>query len=197
MQPQEPIKPSYDFILKDQQKSASRPLSNLPMPVLVVAAVVILMILLIIFGSLLGSKKAKTTGLTDVLGRAQEITRVNTLQQGALKDPTNLGLEATSQSGLTSDQTQLKKYMSSHKIKVDAKKLASYQNKNTDTQLAGAAQNNNLDTAYLTYLRQALADYAGALKTAYAGTNDSGAKVILQDSYNSTQTLLSSPALKG
>jgi hypothetical protein len=198
MQPQEPGtgKPSYDFIFNEGTKQTGRKLPKLSGPLLWIAIAVVLIVVIIIFGTLLGGKKAKTTGLTDVLGKAQEITRVNALEQAQLNDAVAVGLMTTSQSVLTSDQVQLKKYMTDHKIKVDPKKLATYQNKDTDTQLTAAAQNNNLPVAYISYLRRALTDYANTLSTAYSGTSDQGTKTILKAAYDSSQTLLASPVLK-
>ncbi|HET9850368.1 MAG TPA: hypothetical protein VFP35_01950 [Candidatus Saccharimonadales bacterium] len=196
-QPQSP-NPSYDFILKSgQTKSRSFNPLNLSGPVKIIGAVLIVIILIIVLGTALGGKNSgKAGGLTGVLGRAQEINRINTLEQPVITDPTTLDLLVTVQSALSSEQTQLTNILNQQKIKLDSKQLAAYQNNGTDQLLQSAAQNNNLPAAYDTYLRGALADYANSLVQAYQTNNSSSVKSILQSAYSSTKTLLASPPLK-
>jgi len=197
MQPEKGPNPNYDFIMKDTPppKRSLLPTNN---PILMIAGVVILILLLIvIYGVISGSKGSKgATAIIDSLGKAQEISRVTTAQATNLKDPNTLAIAATTQAAVGSEQTQLNKFLVSHKVKVDKKKLALYQNKNTDSQMATALQTNSLDSAYLTYLKGALNDYSQSLKTSYSSTTSASARAIQQDAFDSTQTLLSSPTLK-
>jgi hypothetical protein len=153
---------------------------------------VALMVIIIILGSIFGTKRQKVVGLSDVVGQAQEINRVSAAEAASLKDPSVIALAATTQSALTSDQAQLKKYADAHKLKVDAKKIASFTDKTTDNTLAAAASNNALDAAYVSYLQAALKSYRAALMAAYDGTTDRGIKILLQSSYASAGTLLGS-----
>lgn len=189
---------NYDFILNDKSKPASRlPLSNLSRPIWLIGALVGLTLIIAIFGTVLGSSKSKVGGLTEVIGLGQEINRVSADQLANLSDPNLAALTATTQNTLSSDQAQLKKYAADHKIKINTKKLASYQNQSTDDSLAKAASNNYLDSAFRTYLRDALTDYQSALSSAYDGTTDGGVRVILRASYQSAKVLLASQVLAG
>jgi hypothetical protein len=189
---------AYDFILKEDQKTKKGlGVPKMSKPMMFIGATAVLMIALIIFGVAFGGKgNKKQTGLIDILGQAQEISRVNTVELQQLHDPTIIALESTTQSALASDQAQIKSYLSGQKTKVDVKKLATYQDSNTDAQLKAAAQNNNLDNAYKAYLRTALSKYSNSLQSTYVSSTSVQAKTILKNSYDSTQTLLASPAFK-
>lgn len=195
MQPQGST-PNYDFIMKDSPPS-KRSLLPSKNPILIICGIVVLILLVIVaFGVVNSNKKnAAASGLLEALGRVQEINRVTAAQVSNLKDPSVSSLAATIQASTNTEKAQLNNYLVGQKIKIDKNKLAAYQNKNTDTQMASALQNNSLDSAYLTYLKSALSAYSQSLKAAYpsAGPN---AKIILQDAFDSTQTLLSSPPLK-
>jgi hypothetical protein len=195
MQPQSPPpNQPYDFIFKEPGKTSKKLLPNLSGPLLVLIVAVIITILIVIVSVLfLGKSKTGTTDLVEVLGRAQEISRVNTLEQTQLKDPNALDLLATTQIALSSEQSELNSYAKTNKIKVDSKKLAIYKNLQTDSQLQTAAQNNNLDSAYSSYLKQALQSYSDALAKAYQNTKKTDLKTILHNDYVSTQTLLGNP----
>jgi hypothetical protein len=197
MQSEQP-KSDYEFILNQNQKpptSGGLIPRNLSKPVLIVISAVILMVVLIILGTVLGSHNKKTPGLTEVVGLSQEISRVSAEQTG-LKDASVIALATTSKNTLASDQAQFKSYAAKHKIKLDKKKLDAYQNKSVDSQLSSAAQNDNLDSAYITYMRLALQQYSSSLTSAFNSTSDNSLKAILKDSYTSTQVQLTSAPLK-
>lgn len=195
MQPQAspPLNP-YDFLAEQEQKTKKSILPNMSGPILVLAAVAVLIILTIIASALfLGKNKSSTTGIIEVMGRAQEINRINTLEQQQIKDASTADLLATAQIALTSEQNQLSGYAKTHKIKINPKKLATYMNSQTDAQLQTAAQSNTLDSAYTAYLKQALNDYSASLSSAYQNTKKTELQAILKDAYVSTQTLLGNP----
>jgi len=163
-------------------------------PVLALLAGVVLIILTIIISTLLlGKNKASTTGIVELIGRAQEINRINTLEQQQIKDASTADLLATTQVVLTSEQNQLNSYAKTHKIKINPKKLDTYKNAQTDAQLQTAAEANTLDSAYATYLKQALSEYSDSLSRAYQSTKKADLQAILKEAYASTQTLLGNP----
>lgn len=188
---------NYDFILNDQAKPPGRPgLPKLASPLYLIVIMLILIVVTAIGGTLLGGKKTKVGDLTAVLGQAQEINRVSALQLPRLTDQDVTSLAATTQNTLASDQAQIKKYATDHNIKIEAKKLATYEDKTTDESLAKAASNNYLASAYESYLHNALTDYQNALSSAFGNTTDITLKGLLQNSYKSAQLLLNSPPLK-
>lgn len=188
----------YDFIFNGGQPKKQRfNLSGLSGPVKIIIAAVILMVVIIILGVSLGGKKNKSTdSFTTVLEQAQEINRINALEASQINDPDTLAVLTTSTSTLTSQQTQIKAALDHQKIKINVKALAAYQNTATDAMLQTAAQNNNLQSAYLTYLRDALNVYNNSLQTAFSSTSSLELKAALQTAYKSNGTLLSAYPLK-
>jgi hypothetical protein len=198
MQPTSPD-PKFDFMLKNNpQPKRGLALPNMPKPVKVILGVVAGLLLLIVIGSLLsGRKSAGTQPIINAMARGQEILRVTQLtqQQLPLRDPAAQALAATVSSSLTSDQQQLRAYLANNNTKPSTAQLAADSDKTTDSSLQSASQNNNLDTAYVAYLKDSLAKYQTDLQTAYKSTGPKG-KVVLKSAFDSTTTLLSSPQLK-
>jgi hypothetical protein len=194
MQPQNP-NPNYDFILKDKPQPKTSMLPNNPL-VKVAGVIVAILLIVLVIGIVSSSKSGSSTGMLDTLGQAQEISRVTTAQAPNLKDPAIRATAATTQASVSSEAAQINKYLAAHRVKVDKKKLATYQSSDTDSKMSSALQASNLDTTYLTYLQTALNDYSQSIKTSFAATKNTEAKSILQNAFASTQTLLSAPPLK-
>ncbi len=199
MQPQSPD-PNFDFMLKENQAPKKRlpllPL-NLPKPARIALAAIAGLFVLIIVVSLLSSRS--NSGFKDfsgVLARCQETLRVTAAaQQLNLQDPQTQALAATVTSALTSDKTQMTKYLSQNHHPISTTQLAADLNKSTDAAFQSAAQNNGLDTAYVSYLKDNLARYETDLQTAYKTAGPNG-KALLSNAFNSTKALLDSPPLK-
>ena len=198
MQPQSPS-PNFDFMLKENQPGKrSLPMPNLPKPAKIGLAVVGAIILLIIVSSLLsGRNKGSTQPFVGVLARATETLRVTTLvqQQLTLQDPQTQALAATVSAAIASDKQQIASYLAKNHIKASTSQLAVDTDKSTDTSLQTAAQNNGLDAAYVSYLKDALAKYETDLQTAYKTAGVNGQK-LLTGSFESTRTLLNSAPIK-
>ncbi len=197
MQPQSP-NPDFDFMLKDQPaKKRILPSLNLSRPVKIGLGAVIAIVVIIIISSLLSGRNAgKTQPFIDVLARGQETLRVTSyVQQLQLQDPQTQTMAATAASALASDKQELISYLTKNHINVSAKALGADDDKTTDTSLQTAAQNNNLDSAYAAYMRDALSKYETDIQTAYKTAGSNGKK-ILNDASISTTTLLNSAPLK-
>jgi type II secretory pathway pseudopilin PulG len=189
--------PTYGFITDPAQKPKRRFSFSLPggnnltkLTLLIVAAGAIVGILIVIASSVFGSSGVNKKELVDAVAQAQEITRVSDLVSQQSRDPVTLGLASTTSTSLTSQRAELLAYLKKAKEKVSPKDVAIYLNKKNDTDLQTAAQNNRLSDAYYTYLKNELGKYQTALKTAHKD-NPKGAKTILNNAYNSTQTILS------
>lgn len=186
-------------MMKDQPKPPGRLgtlLSGVPRPAKIALATIgVLFLLVILYVVFLGGKTTNSDQLVGIMARAQEIARVSNLVNQQSKNTDALGLATTASSALTSQEQQLKAYLTAQKIKVDPKLLLSKLDKTTDTQLATASQNNNYEQTYYDYLKNNLGTYQTALSSAStaAGPN---AKAILRAAVQSVQTLLSAPQLK-
>jgi hypothetical protein len=198
MQPTSPD-PKFDFMLKQNAKpKRGLPLPALPKPAKIILAVVGGIFVLVIISSLLSSHKSGgTQPIVNVMARGQEILRVTQLTQQTLplQDPSTQALAATVYASVSSDEAQLKSYLSKSHIKVSTAALAADTDKTTDSSLQSASQNNGLDSAYVGYLKTALAKYQTDLQTAYKVAGPNG-KTILKSAFDSTTTLLASPQLK-
>lgn len=199
MQPQSP-KPDFDFMLKDNQPvKRGLSLPGIPKPIkIVLAAIVFITILIVALSWFSGRNSSITQPVVNVIARGSETLRVTTLVQSQLqlRDPQTRALAATVSSSLSSDQVQLKTYLTKNlKTKVSAAILSGLTDKSTDAGLKSASQNNRLDSAYVTYLKTALEKYKQNLQLAYDSAGPNGKK-ILKEAFDSTQTLLSSPPLK-
>jgi hypothetical protein len=198
MQPQSPD-PQFDFMLKNN----AQPKRRLAMPVMgkpvriIVLAVIAVLILIIISSLLSGRKGGGTQSISSAVAREQEILRVTQLvqTQQTLRDPGTTALASTVTSTLSSQQAQLTAYLSQNHTKLSKLQLAADTDKATDAQLQDASQNNQLDTAYKNYLKQALAKYQTELQTAYNSAGPNG-KSLLKDAFDSTATLLNNAPLK-
>ena len=196
MQPTSPD-PKFDFMLKNNQQAKRRlPLPLLPRPAKIILAVVVaIFVLILAFSLLAGRSGGGTQSIISALARGQETLRVTQIIQPQLQDPAAQALAATASSTLSSDQQQLKAYLATNHTKVGTAQLAADTNKTTDSALQTAQQNNNLDTAYVSYLKTSLSEYQTSLQTAYKSAGTKG-KVILKSAFDSTTTLLASPQLK-
>jgi hypothetical protein len=196
MQPQSP-NPDFDFMLKDQpQARRSLPMTNLPKPVIYGVTGLLIVILLIVGLSMLsGRQSGGTQAYINVLARNQEILRVTTVAQTQLQDPQVRAMAATASASLNSDKQQIINYLTTRHVKPKPAQLAADLDSTSDASLRTAAQNNSIDPAYVSYLRDALNKYVTDLRLAAKSTTEKG-KAILNDAQASTLSLLSSPPLK-
>jgi hypothetical protein len=198
MQPTSPD-PKFDFMLKNNaQPKRGLALPRMSKPVKIILGAIVAVILLVIISSVLsGHKGGATKQITAALARGQETLRVTQLSQQQFKfqDPTTQALAATVSSSLASDQQQLVAYLAKSHIKVSKLQLAADGDKNTDASLQTASQNNSLDSAYTSYLKDSLAKYQTDLQAAYATAGPNG-KAILKSAFDSTAVLLGSAPLK-
>jgi len=196
MQPQSPD-PQFDFMLKDSPQPKRGLVPAIPKTAkIILAAVLGIFLLVIIIALISGRNKGSTQGIVSVMARNQEIIRVTDLaQQLQLEDPQTQALAATVSASLSSDKQRLLDYLNKNKAKASPAQLAADKDTNTDTSLQSASQNNSLDTAYIDYLRSALAKYQADVQTAYKASGPNGQK-ILSETYESASTLLANPPLK-
>jgi len=172
------------------------PSFNLPLPAKIAIGFVVGIILLIVVLSIFSGRDAsKAQPFISVLARGQETLRVTKVaQQLNFQDPQTQALATTVTNSLSSDQAQLIKYMATYHLKYSKQQLAADTDKTEDSSLNSAAQNNSLDTAYISYLKTALARYQADLKAAYKVAGPVG-KQLLSESYDSASALLNSAPL--
>jgi hypothetical protein len=170
--------------------------SSTRLPYLILGGTIVLIFLIIIVSSIFKSPGLNTQELIGIATKAQEISRVSTL--ASQQNAADSALRATAQttiSSLSSDQSQLVAYLSSHGQKVGVKELNAKLDKSTDTDLKVAATNNNLAGFYYGYLKSNLTSYQNDLNSIYKTTPKSG-QDILKTAYNSTGIILNSSQIK-
>lgn len=197
MQPQSP-NPNFDFMLKNSpQPKRSFGMPGIPKPAKYALLIVVtLAVLIIAFSLISGRHKSSSQPIVGSLARNAETLRVTALvNQLQLQDPQTQALAATVTTTLTSDSAQLSTYLTKNHIKVSKKVLAADTDTSTDQNMQTASQNNSLDSAYVSYLKTALAKYQTDLLNAYNAAGPNGKKV-LSPAYQNTQVLLAVPPLK-
>jgi hypothetical protein len=199
MPPQTPesSQSDFDFMLKQQsQNQSSGKLSNLGKPAKILVAAVLALAIAIGAALLLGGSDSNSQQVLDLMAQNQEIVRVSEAQEQKFKDANTKDFSATTQAVLASQKFQMGDYLNKSGVKYNEKQLAVKKNSSTDTQLQTAAQNNNLESAYLTYLKTSLTAYSNSLSQAFQAADSQTLKGTLQSAYSSLQTLLNSPQLK-
>jgi hypothetical protein len=203
MQPQQAVDPNspnpdYNFIFSDQKSKRrfSIPKVNSPikLALLIVGAGFVIGILVIVASSLF-APKFNSKEITEVVGRAQEISRVSDVVAQQSNDINAVNLASTTSTTLSSQKTELLNYVNTHKKKILAKNLGLYTNKKTDAEIQTAEQANRLSEYYNSYLKNNLSAYQAAIKTAYDTSSGPNLKLILNNSSISNQTILSTKQL--
>lgn len=198
MQPsQTPSTNQFDFILNKPQPQPQKlgGLTNLSKPMAALIGAVVVLIIVVLASLLL--KGGGSGGSQQMLVAAQQATEISRVSGIVIQQPASddtKALAATTQTTLASEINDLTSYLESHGTKVDAKKLSALQNNDTDNQIQLAAQNNNLDSAYSSFLKQQLGEYVDSLSAAYKSASPQ-AKQILNSAYSSVQVLSQAPQL--
>ncbi len=186
-QPQAP-QPNYEFIVNPGRNAPKLPfkvLTKLPKPVLIVVGLIILGIMILIFIS--GSN---SSSLLLVAQRQQTLILISTLAadqpntSSATQDSAN-----TIKASVGSAQDQLIAYSKANKLGVSMAVKKLRLNTTTSSQLATAATAGTYDTTYKLVIKDKLATYSAALKTAYIESSDVNIKDMLNTDYNSAQLL--------
>jgi hypothetical protein len=187
--------PEYNFIFSDQ-KPRGRFNFHLPggnnltkLAILIVAIGSVLGILIIVLSSFFGPK-VNTKEITDVVARAQEITRVSDSVSKKARDLNTANLASTTSASLTSEEEQLITYLKKSHKKVSAKDTAIYASKKTDDEIQSADQNNRLSAYYVSYVKKNLTDYQASIKTAYNTAGGPILKATLNEFSKSNQIIL-------
>lgn len=198
MQPQSPDH-QFDFMLKQNQPATKGlGMSKLPKPLVVGIGIILLIILAITISSVLsGRKNGASQPIIDSVVRGEEVIRVTKVVQTlGLQDPSTNAASYTVLAALSSDHTQLSKYLVNLKAKLSLAQLAADTDKTIDAQMQSAQQNNNLDQAYISYLQLYLPKYQHDLQIAYQSAPGPKGKTILKMAYDSETALLTNPPLK-
>ncbi|MBI2285317.1 hypothetical protein HYU82_00640 [Candidatus Saccharibacteria bacterium] len=191
--PSEPA--DFDFMLKQkpQQKKKFGLPTGLGKPAKLLIATVVALVIAITAALIFSGGDNSSKQVFDLMAQNQEIVRVSQLQDQKFTDEDTKGLSATTQAVMGSQKFQLGDYLSKVNIKYSEQQLATGMNSGTDTELQTAAQNNNLDDAYATYLKTSLMAYLNSLNSTYQATQSQTLKTTLKAAYESVQTLLNSP----
>lgn len=197
-----PNNSQFDFIMKDDQQTAKPQTQSVSGKFFMPKKIIFIAIggfFAVIIGIVVFSSLSKDTGpvnnLTALVGTSAEIARVSDLVATKSKDADALSLAATTSAALTSQSSQLSSYAASAGVVIDPKLLALYTDKKIDTDLESAAINNQLETTYYSYLNNKLTSYKSKIQ-ALSTTKSAPLLTVLEDSYNSTQTILAAPQLK-
>lgn len=199
MQPQNSPSPTpqYDFILNEQKqpgKSRFGFIKKMPKPALVLLGLGAILILILVIASISGGGSSGAQPLASATGRAQEISRISSLVQTQTKDPDTQSLAATAKVVLASEQSQFTSYLKDTGTELSPSDLSIYQDKDTDTQLTQAIQENKLEETYRKYLKSSLGAYQADLENAGKTAGKNG-QALIDAALKSTKIILSAPQL--
>lgn len=190
---------NFDFMLKNQPKPPSRFSGSfgwIPKPAkIILIALGPLLVLAVLYGVFFSGKTNDVDRIKSVIAYSHEISRISLAVQQGTKNTITKDLATTAEVVLSSQERELIKYLGERKIKIDQKSLILRQDKNTDSQLAAAAQNNNYDETYYSYLKSNLGSYQNELTLTYNGAGNK-AKTILSADFDSVDSLLAAPQLQ-
>lgn len=183
----------YDFILNNQapKKSLfSGGSKNTRLLFIVVVVLVLIVLFWVLLAVLNGGKKA---GVDELVGIAQdqtEIARLATAGSTAARSTDTRGFATTTALSINTSQKDLLDIIKKHGRKLSTKDLALKHSAETDQDLNSAAENNRYDEVFKQTMRNELADYQQALKTAYANSTNIGDKQQLDTMYKQASLLL-------
>ena len=170
--------------------------SNLGKPAKLLAAAFVGLVIAIVVAMIFGGGDSGSKQVLDLMAQNQEIVRVSQAQDSKFSDGNTKGLSATSQIILASQKAELSGYLAKAKVKYTESQLKAKMNQQTDEELQAAAQNNNLDATYTSYLKTSLTTYLNSLNSVYQSTDSQLLKDALKPASESIQTLLNSPQFK-
>lgn len=183
--------PDYGFILQDGQKPKKGfrlPGLKLPKPV---AGVLLGAFLLLLIFSIVALRGSKSSPMFDVAARQTEMLRLADLATSNVKDDQTKNLVATVKSVFSTEQRQSASYLGA---KISDGRFKTYLNKNVDSELETAGQNNRYDDAYLSLLKSSLAAYINSVQSASTSASATE-KSLLQTDLADAKTLLAAPQL--
>ncbi len=181
---------TFDFMLKDQSKPKKffGLGGGMGAPAKILLGATGVLIIILAAAVFLGGGKTNSQQLLDLMAQSQEILRVTELEKQQLKDQNVLNLAATTEAVLASQQSDFSAYLTAQKIKYKPSVLATHTNEATDAQLQAAAQNNNLDDAYVIFLNNTLKTYQASLNTVFGATKGKDRELCIQVSISVDKT---------
>jgi hypothetical protein len=198
MQPQQPYygpppqQPNYDFIVNPGKPSKRLPTaggSKLSRILIVAGGLILLIIVFSIIKGVLGGG-GNQAALALVVADQQEIIHLTTAaaQQPNISSA-DQNFAITSKLVITSEQTQLLKYMAQQQQKVSDKQLRLKVSAAVDKQLLSSVASSTYHQTLQEVMKSLLTDYATALQVAYKQSSGVNGRNLLKAEYNSAQLL--------
>ena len=185
----------YGFILnpnKDEKRS-SKPLNKgINKKLLAVGSGVILILLIsILWSAFSGSSKSQEQRLLDLLSKQQEVVRISELvkKDDTLTQETKNWVSTISLT-TSSEQEQLKAYLSSKSITIDKAVYDKSKNTKTDKSLTDAKQNNSFELTAKELLAGQLKSYRSDVQNAYNNASNEKSKTMLKGFFDSLTILI-------
>jgi hypothetical protein len=197
-QPPMPQPEAYDFIVNPEKPAAPKmQLPGLPSTnsmilrlVYVGGGLLILLILFVIVKGLIVGKP-KLDSFVSIAQDQQELIHLATNASNTTNNGLSTGnqnVAATVSLVLSSNQTQITKYLSSNHFKTSPKELALRQNSSLDTQLTDSQASGTYNQVFQTTIVSQLASYTYDLRKAYSSAGPKG-KDILTSQYKQAALL--------
>jgi hypothetical protein len=194
VQPPAGPNPDYGFIMSPEATPPKRKLpgaNSLLAKIVIVAGALIL--LLIIFSVVRGLLKGSNNfpEYTSLAQDQQSMVHITTdaANQTSIST-TNKNFAVTAQTSLSSDQTQILKYLAQNKVKVKQKTLNQKIDPAVDKQLDDAVATNSYDSTFKQVMQAKLTAYTQKLKSTYNHTKGKHGRQLLSQEYANAQLLI-------
>jgi len=191
---QSPQQNQYDFITSpgQPQKSSGLGGGSMKTRLLVVGGgLLILIIIASILGAVLSNaNKGDLPGLKSLATQQQELIRIADLGKEQALDPDIRSLAYSTSLSTTTQQQKLIAYLGTRGEKMTKEQLDVGKKSSVDKELESASANNRFDESFNKILNDSLVAYNEKLSAAYKSTTSTKSKAVLEESFNSSVTIL-------
>jgi uncharacterized protein YxeA len=183
----------YDFIMKPPTKSAKLSIfagGGVKKIFVIVLAIGFIIVLVGVLVTLLTSRGASTDSVKSLVQQQEELIRVSREVERKANTDTLKNLAYNIDLSVSSNQTQLIGWLTTHKVKLKDTELKLKHDATIDKQLANAHATSTYDTAAPAILADQLEQYLADTKTLFGQTSNKSLKKLLEKSFTAGKTLL-------
>lgn len=151
---------------------------------------VLIIVVVVVLSTVFKGGSNAVTQLTDLAQQQTEIARVAALGVEKSKSSATKNFAHTTQLTMVSSQQDTVAVLAKSGHKLNEKTLLIKRNTNTDQRLNAAAANSNFDDTFQKIITDELKSYKSSLQKYFSTATSANERKILQDSFNSVNTLL-------
>lgn len=189
--------PDYNFILNNEpQKKGFFKGNKTKRIAIVVTGLLLLMVIFgLVFSFIFGSDSNSTAELTKLAARQTEIIRVAGIGEKQATDLPTRNYASAVQLSMISANKQTMDALGTRGIKLKSDQLGSAKDKDIDSTLTKATQNNRFNEEFKDWMQKNIKQYQFDIKNLYDSSSSKKDKLLLQKIYNQTFQLTNEAAI--